>query len=70
MNRGINNIRMINRFIPGYLSINVQIYSLFGSVYHSGLEHPGLFVVIETESEHDLMGTAVVISQVGKGDVI
>jgi hypothetical protein len=61
---------MINRFIPGVLTINVQIYSLFGSVYHSGLDHPGLSDVIETESEHDLMGTAVVISQVGKGDVI
>ena len=61
---------MINRFIRGVLSINVQIYSLFGSLYHSGLDRPGLFDVIETESEHDLMSTGVVISQIGKGDIV
>jgi hypothetical protein len=49
---------------------NVQIYSLFGSRYHSGQDCPGLFDVMEPESEHDLMGTGVVFSQIGKGDIV
>lgn len=61
---------MINRFMKGVLPINVQIYSLFGSVQHSDRDCPGLFDVVETESEHDLMGTCIMLSEIGKGDIV
>jgi hypothetical protein len=61
---------MINRIIRGFYQLTYKFTVYLEAYINQAWTPQGLFNVVETESDHDLMCTGVVMFQIGKGDVV